>query len=184
MCLSVLLGAQVLPTAGNRSVSVWDVDSIESFQHWLDETMEADCASEVFEVRCQPKPGRLHHVLARPCSHTLGFGPTYSHISARRPLLPGRACATSAVLQVHENFAYGLPTALAAARAAEKVRPSSPTLGEKHAAEGPSLSEFLGLRSTSRMCSSTHGSFDHAAVSRQCVRSNVACTVVSLSRAW
>ena len=44
--------AKVLPTSGSRSISVWDVDSIESFQHWLDETMEADCESEVFEVPC------------------------------------------------------------------------------------------------------------------------------------
>lgn len=50
--------AKVLPTSGSRSISVWDVDSIESFQHWLDETMEADCESEVFEVDSQSQnPG-------------------------------------------------------------------------------------------------------------------------------
>ena len=84
---------QVLPTSGHRSCSVWDVPDIkvrivtdhprgfcapaarrcmgpvltQSFQEWLDETMEANCESEVFEVAVfvdlcpHTKAMRLHH---------------------------------------------------------------------------------------------------------------------------
>ena len=42
---------QVLPSAGNRSVSLWDVPDKETLQTWLDEFLDVDCSNEVFEVR-------------------------------------------------------------------------------------------------------------------------------------
>ena len=42
---------QVLPSSGNRSVSLWDVPETETLQTWLDEFLDVDCSNEVFEVR-------------------------------------------------------------------------------------------------------------------------------------
>ena len=41
---------QVLPSSGNRSVSLWDVPDRETLQTWLDEFLDVDCSNEVFEV--------------------------------------------------------------------------------------------------------------------------------------
>lgn len=44
---------QIVPTSGLRSVSLWDAPSLEALREWLDELMESDCKSEVFEVQEQ-----------------------------------------------------------------------------------------------------------------------------------
>lgn len=41
---------QVLPSSGNRSISLWDVPDTETLQTWLDEFLDVDCSNEVFEV--------------------------------------------------------------------------------------------------------------------------------------
>lgn len=41
---------QVLPSSGNRSVSLWDVPDRDTLQTWLDEFLDVDCSNEVFEV--------------------------------------------------------------------------------------------------------------------------------------
>ena len=43
---------QVLPTNGTKSSSLWDADDKLALQEWLDEFLDADCNSEVFEVIC------------------------------------------------------------------------------------------------------------------------------------
>ena len=40
----------MLPSSGNRSVSLWDVPDQETLQTWLDEFLDVDCSNEVFEV--------------------------------------------------------------------------------------------------------------------------------------
>lgn len=40
----------VLPSSGNRSVSLWDVPDRDTLQTWLDEFLDVDCSNEVFEV--------------------------------------------------------------------------------------------------------------------------------------
>ena len=45
--------SQVLPSSGNRSVSLWDVPDKETLQTWLDEFLDVDCSNEVFEVKCR-----------------------------------------------------------------------------------------------------------------------------------
>ncbi|KAL3150214.1 hypothetical protein ABBQ32_000073 [Trebouxia sp. C0010 RCD-2024] len=40
----------VLPSSGNRSVSLWDVPDKETLQTWLDEFLDVDCSNEVSEV--------------------------------------------------------------------------------------------------------------------------------------
>ena len=40
----------MLPSSGNRSVSLWDVTDQETLQTWLDEFLDVDCSNEVFEV--------------------------------------------------------------------------------------------------------------------------------------
>ena len=42
---------QVLPSSGNRSISLWDVPDRETLQTWLDEFLDVDCSNEVFEVQ-------------------------------------------------------------------------------------------------------------------------------------
>ena len=41
----------LVPTSGNRSASLWDVDSATSLQAWLDDSADADCTHEVVEVQ-------------------------------------------------------------------------------------------------------------------------------------
>jgi hypothetical protein len=44
---------QIVPTSGLTSISLWDAPDLEALREWLDELMEADCKSEVFEVQEQ-----------------------------------------------------------------------------------------------------------------------------------
>lgn len=55
-----LLGVQVLPTSGTRSISLWDVPDIETLQTWLDEFLDVDCTNEVYQV-CADMCGTLHN---------------------------------------------------------------------------------------------------------------------------
>jgi hypothetical protein len=41
----------ILPTSGSRSASLWDADSLESLQAWLDEHVDMDCAHDVAPVQ-------------------------------------------------------------------------------------------------------------------------------------
>lgn len=44
------LTMQVFPTNGTKSTSLWDAADKLTLQEWLDEFLDADCNSEVFEV--------------------------------------------------------------------------------------------------------------------------------------
>lgn len=41
---------QVFPTNGSKSTSLWDAPDVASLQEWLDEFLDADCNSEVFQA--------------------------------------------------------------------------------------------------------------------------------------
>lgn len=45
-----LVFVQVFPTNGTKSSSLWDAPDVASLQEWLDEFLEAECNSEVFQV--------------------------------------------------------------------------------------------------------------------------------------
>ena len=63
---------QVLPSSGNRSISLWDVPDRETLQTWLDEFLDVDCSNEVFEVYscndCRREP-RYQQAETWICSH-------------------------------------------------------------------------------------------------------------------
>lgn len=42
---------QILPTNGTKSASLWEAPSTDALAAWLNELLEADCESEVFEVQ-------------------------------------------------------------------------------------------------------------------------------------
>lgn len=44
---------QILPTSGKKSMSLWEAPSKEALSAWLNELLEADCDSEVFEIQEQ-----------------------------------------------------------------------------------------------------------------------------------
>eukprot|EP00877_Chromochloris_zofingiensis_P013878 jgi/Chrzof1/8744/Cz03g22220.t1 len=41
----------VVPSDGNISISLWDVEDIAALKEWLDENLGTDCVSEIFEVQ-------------------------------------------------------------------------------------------------------------------------------------
>ena len=90
---------QVFPTGGTRSTSLWDAPGVEGLQNYLDEVLPAECNSEVFQVRLHPEQGGLHRAKAALC--------WWSHLFV--------------VLQVQEDFAYGISAELTRIRATERV---------------------------------------------------------------
>lgn len=119
-CASILLRlcpcAQVLPSSGNRSVSLWDVPDRETLQTWLDEFLDVDCSNEVFEVPCcyVPLLGPCHW-----CSNSVHtYARSYSAVAPSLDLLLGLLTRYE---QVHEEFAYGFSEQLLRARATDQV---------------------------------------------------------------
>ena len=95
-----LRSTQVFPTGGTRSTSLWDAPNAEGLQNYLDEVLPAECNSEVFQVRLRPVQGGLHGDKAALCWWSHSF----------------------IVLQVQEDFAYGISAELTRIRATERVR--------------------------------------------------------------
>ena len=46
----MLASVQVFPSNGTKSSSLWDAPDVSSLQEWLDEFLDAECNSEVFQV--------------------------------------------------------------------------------------------------------------------------------------
>ena len=122
---------QVFPTNGTKSSSLWDAPDISSLQEWLDEFLDAECNSEVFQVKFATSsfvaPHAQDKFRAYSCFDSFLGPPGWLCFFCKQGNMHCLSITAAGlnrlvVMQIQEQFAFGISAELTRVRATEKVR--------------------------------------------------------------